>query len=62
MCIFFCLCLVVDVSTNLMCDGRITVWIRLALGQIGALLGSWLADKVFTYCWFISLKTVGSTI
>lgn len=59
MCIFFCLCHLVDVSSNLVYhgSGRVTVWIRLALGMIGALLGSWLADKIFTYCWFILLKT-----
>lgn len=32
------------------------------LGKIWALLGFRLADKIFTYCWFIQLKTVGSTI
>lgn len=64
MCIFFCLCHLVDVSSNLMYhgNGRITIWVRLALGKIGALLSSWLADKIFTYFWFILVKTVGSTI
>lgn len=62
--IFFCLCHLVDVSSILMYygSGWITLWVRLALGKIWALLGSWLEDKIFTLCWFMLLKTVGSTI